>query len=86
MLLSDWMGRTRIGCPAEVDEEEYWVCLLESDPEFGSEVVTFRSDGKMALMTGRVKRPTRPTWTISEAVVDEVVTTGERRDERGKKI
>ena len=35
------------------------------------ELIMLRSDGKTALMTGRVKRPTRPICIASDAVVTE---------------
>lgn len=39
--------------------------------EFESDVVTASSDGRTALMTGRVKCGERPIWLTSDAVVTE---------------
>jgi hypothetical protein len=37
--------------------------------EVSSWVVTFFSEGKKVLMTGRDKRPTRPSWTALDVVL-----------------
>lgn len=65
-----WVAESSEVAPVDIgDASAAWVDLSLSCSWFEFEVEIARSEGKTALITGRVRRPTRPNCTASDAVV-----------------